>query len=275
MKTASHSHSLPLLRTAGVLLAFLFSNGLAQEAPPSAQELAARLSANVQNGSSFVRLKMEIRHPANGAKTALQLQMKARRTKGSTDIVYQVLWPKERKGEGFLLQKSAGRAPTGKAFTPPDSLVSISAAQMKEGIFGSDLSYEDIVENFFAWEQQAIVGTETVDRVPCQILESKPGKNDRSSYAKVQSWIDPKKLVPMRVEKYLPPSQLARRIDTTRVAKDDSDRPVPASLIVRRSGQDSITEIEGSNSRNDIVYSDSDFTPEALKLISTPSSTPK
>jgi hypothetical protein len=273
MKTSSHS--LPLLRTAGVLLAFLFSNGLAQEAPPSAQELAARLSANVQNGSSFVRLKMEIRHPASGAKTALQLQMKARRTKGGTDIVYQVLWPKERKGEGFLLQKSVGRAPTGKAFTPPDSLVSISAAQMKEGIFGSDLSYEDIVENFFAWEQQAIVGTETVDRVPCQILESKPGKNDRSSYAKVQSWIDPKKLVPMRVEKYLPPSQLARRIDTTRVAKDDSDRPVPASLIVRRSGQDSITEIEGSNSRNDIVYSDSDFTPEALKLLSTPSSTPK
>ena len=275
MKTVSHIYSLSFVRSAAICLAFLFSNVLAQDAAPSAQELAGRLSANVQNGSSFVRLKMEIRHPASGAKTALQLQMKARRTKGGTDIVYQVLWPKERKGEGFLIQKSAGKAPSGKVFTPPDSLVSISAAQMKEGIFGSDLSYEDIVENFFSWEQQAIVGTETVDRVPCQILESKPGKNDRSSYAKVRSWIDPKKLVPMKVEKYFAAGQISRRIDTTRVAKDDSDRPVPASLTIQRAGQDSITEIEGSNSKNDIVYSDGDFTPEALKLLSTPSSNPK
>ena len=89
---------------------------------------------------------------------------------------------------------------------------------MKEAFFGSDLSYEDLVENFFAWDNQAIVGTETVDRVPCQILESKPGKGDRSSYAKVRSWIDVKRLVPLRVEKYLASGQLARRIDTT-VAK--------------------------------------------------------
>ena len=59
------------------------------------------------------------------------------------------------------------------------------------------------------------------------------------------------------------------------MAKDDSDRPVPASLTIQRAGQDSITEIEGSNSKNDIVYSDGDFTPEALKLLSTPSSNPK
>ena len=256
-------------------LVFLFPNARAQDAAPSAQELAARLSAGIQNGSSFVRLKMELRQPAGGAKTTLQLQMKARRTKGATDILYQVLFPKERKGEGFLLQKSTGRAASGKVFVPPDSLVSISAAQMKDGVFGSDLSYEDIIENFFTWEQQALVGTETVDRIPCQILESKPGKNDRSSYARVRSWIDPKKLVPMRVEKYSGSGDVLRRITTTRVAKDDSDRPVPASLIVQRAGQESVTEIEGSNSKNDVIYSDGDFTTEALKQITPASSKPK
>ncbi len=64
--------------------------------------------------------------------------------------------------------------------------------------------------------------------------------------ARVRSWIDVKRLVPLRVEKYFESGQLARRIDTTRVAKDDTDRPVAASLMVRRPGQDSVTEIEGS-----------------------------
>src|SRR5205823_6351089 len=125
-------------------------------------------------------------------------------------------------------------------FSPPDSLGTITSSQMRDAVFGSDLSYEDLVDNFFAWEHQAIVGTETVDRVPCQILESKPGKGDRSIYGRVRSWIDVKRLVPLRVEKYLASGQLARRIETTRVAKDDKDRPIPASLTVRRAGQDSV-----------------------------------
>ena len=244
-------------------------------APPSARDLSARLSGNLQDGSSSVRLKMEIERPVGGPKTVLQLQVKARRTKTATDLVYQVLWPKERKGESFLLRKAADRASSGAVFVPPDSLLPISSSKMKEAVFGSDLSYEDLVENFFAWEHQTIVGTETVDRAPCQILESRPGKSDRSSYARVRSWIDPKRFIPLRVEKYLESGQLARRIDTTRVAKDDTDRLVPASLAVRRSGQDSVTELEGSNSRHDVSHPESDFTPEALRALSIPGPKPK
>ena len=53
-------------------------------------------------------------------------------------------------------------------------------------------------------------------------------------------------------------------IETTRVAKDDTDRPVPASFSVRRAGQNSTTDLEGSNSRHDVTLSDADFTPEGL-----------
>ena len=157
---------LTILRHA-LLGVLLVSNAIAQDAVPSAKDLAAQLSNNIQDGSSLVRLKMDVRQPAAGGKMVLQLQAKSQRAKGSTDLVYQILWPKERKGEGFLLRKSGGRVPTGAVFTLPDSLVTLTAAKMDDGIFGSDLSYEDLVENFFAWENQAIVGTETVDRMPC------------------------------------------------------------------------------------------------------------
>jgi outer membrane lipoprotein-sorting protein len=245
----------------------LVSSAAAQDAAPSAKDLAAQLSNNSQDGSSLVRLKMDVRQPAAGGKMVLQLQVKSQRAKGSTDMVYQILWPKERKGEGFLLRKSGSRAPTGSVFTLPDSLVPLTAAKMSDGIFGSDLSYEDLVENFFAWSNQAITGTETVDRVPCQILESKPGGGDRSGYSKVRSWIDTKRMIPLRVEKYSESGKLVKSIDTTKVAKDDTGRSVAASFSIQRPGQDSITEIEGSNIKHDVSFTAADFTPEALRSL--------
>jgi outer membrane lipoprotein-sorting protein len=135
---------------------------------------------------------------------------------------------------------------------------------MKNGVFGSDLAYDDLVDNFYAWGEQKLIGTETVDKIECQVLESKGGSG---SYRKVISWIDPKRMVPMRVDKYGESGKLVRSIYTTRVSKDDTGRTVPSSFRVVRAGNDSQTEIEGSNSRHDVTFTDSDFTPEALRTL--------
>jgi Outer membrane lipoprotein-sorting protein len=253
-----------------------FSAGGADTEQPavSAGDLAARLSA-LQYGASYVRLRLEVKQPSGATKIAVQLQIKQRRTKTATDIVYQVLWPKERKGEAVLLQQVDGRPPTGSLFMPPDKLRSLDASQMKEALFGSDLSYQDVIENFFAWQNQVIVGNEGVNRVSCIILESKPGKGESSIYGSVRSWIDPGRLVPLRVEKYLPSGGLARRIETTRVATDDKGRFIPAILAVRGSREDSVTELDGSRIKHDITYADREFTPEGLKEVLAPSSAPE
>lgn len=265
MTMLNHAAPRSVLPTLLCFAALLAPAVRAQHAAPTARDLSARLSEALLDNVSMVRLKIESRATATAPKSVLQVQVKARRTKAATELVYTVLWPKERKGEAFLLRKPANRAATGTVFTPPDSLRPLTAAQMQEGVFGSDLSYEDLVENFYAWEKQELAGAEVVDRVPCQILESKPGAGQRSTYGRVRSWIDPKRLVPLRIEKYLSSGTLARTIVTTRVAKDDTDRPVPASFSVQRAGQNSVTELEGSNSRHDVTLSDADFTPEALR----------
>ena len=231
----------------------------------SAPELAARLSALQQDGTSFVRLKLDVRQPPGTTKIALQLQIKQRRTKTTTEVVYQVLWPKERKGEAVILRKAGDRPASGSFFRPPDTVRALDAEQMKEPLFGSDLSYEDVIENFFTWEHQAIVGTEVVDRVNCQILESKPGKGQRFSYASVRTWVDARRIVPLRVEKYTASGQLARRIDSTKVATDDIHRHIPANLTVRGRAQDSVTELDGSKIKHDVAFTDREFTPEGLK----------
>ncbi len=221
-----------------------------------------------------MRLRLETKQPGGATKTMLQLQLKERHTKTAGDVVYQVLWPKERKGEAVLLHKAASQPPTGSIFTPPDKLRSLNPSEMKDSLFGSDLSYLDVIEDFFTWDNQAIVGTEVLNGVNCVILESKPSKAESSVYGRVRSWIDPKRLVPVRIEKYLPSGELARRIETVRVATDDTGHPIPADLTVRVPREDSVTEVDGSRIRHDVTFSDREFTPEGLKELSAPKSAP-
>ena len=252
-----------------VSLALTLSSLAAETPPVSATELASRLSALRQDGASYVRLRMEI----NGAKKeTLQLQIKQRRTKAATEVVYQVLWPKERKGESALLRKVGNRAASGTLFVPPGTVRPID--DLKDSLFGSDLSYEDVVEDFFAWEQQTIAGMETVEGVSCQILESKPGKEERSIYNRVRSWIDTRRLVPLRVEKYSASGQLLRRIDTTKVVSD-AGHHIPANLTVRNPRTGSSTDLDGSRIKHDVSYSDRDFTADGLREAVIPRGSPE
>src|SRR6185436_18604806 len=147
----------------------------------------------------------------------------------SSEVVYQVLYPKERKGESVLLRKIGNAPASGSVFVPPNTVRPLD--DLKAPLFGSDLSYEDVVDNFFSWPQQALVGTAEINSVKCSILESKPGQDEHSSYGSVRSWIDTRGPVPLRVEKYDSAGKLLRRIDTTRVATD-AGHQIPTYLEV-------------------------------------------
>ena len=267
MKT-SCMRSLPVA-AAIIGLTIAFSSRAAESASPiKANDLASRLSALRQNGMTYVRLRMEIR---GAAKETLQLQIKERRTTNSSEVVYQVLYPKERKGESVLLRKVGNSPASGSVFVPPNTVRTID--DLKAPLLGSDLSYEDVVDNFFAWNQQAIVGNEKVLGVNCSILESKPGKDEHSIYGSVRSWIDVRRLVPFRVEKYDSSGKLVRRIDTNRVAVD-AGHEIPSELTVSGARPNSSTLLDGSRIRHNVTYTDRDFTVEGLKETATPRGSP-
>jgi hypothetical protein len=202
----------------------------------------------------------------------LQLQIKSRVSKATSDIVYQVLFPKERKGEAVLLHRS-GEKVSGTTFTPPDTVRPIASGQMNQPLFGGNLSYEDIIDNPFRWPRQAIVGTEPIDNIQCQILESKPGKDHTSSYSSVKTWVDPRRLVPLRIEKYDSSGKVLRRINTTRVLLAGNDS-LPADLKIY-GPRGSVTEITGSRIKRGVTYPDTEFTPEGLKQLTPPPGSPQ
>ena len=224
-----------------------------------AQESGARLAAGLrakEHGSTSIRVRMQT---GNGI---LQLQIKSRVSDANSDVVYQVLFPKERKGEAVLLHRSGDKF-SGTTFTLPDSLEPIG--QMSQPLFGSSLTCEDIIDSPFMWSQQAIVGNEAIDNIQCQILESKPGKHT-SSYASVKTWVDPRRLVPIRIEKYDSSGKVVRRIKITRVLLDGSDS-LPADLRVEGSSG-APTLITGAGIKRGVSFNDVEFTPEGLKQLS-------
>jgi outer membrane lipoprotein-sorting protein len=228
------------------------------EAPPNAADLAAKLAAAVQDGDSVARAKFKFTPAGGAAPVQLQVQIKARRTKSAAAVSYQVLWPPERKGETVVLRQSPGGAIEGVAFTPPDTRRKLGRAQASDPLLGSDLALQDVVENFFLWPGQTLAGTEKIGAAECLILDSKPSSGDPTPYGRVRSWVDPRKMLPLRVEKYDRNGKLLRRIETTLTARDDLGRPVPASMTVAGPGGGT-TEIDGSNIRHDVALKDTDF----------------
>jgi hypothetical protein len=235
-------------------------------AAESAPDLAGQLRAK-QEGSTFVRVRMQI---ASGE--TFQLQIKSRVSRDTSDVVYQILFPKERKGEAVLLHRSEEKF-TGTVFLPPNTARSIASGQMNQPLFGSDVSYEDIIDSPYRWNHQAIVGTEVLDGTSCQILESKPGKGHSSSYSSVKTWVDPRRLVPLRIEKYDASGKLVRRINTTRILLDGNES-LPADLRVY-GPNGTVTEITGSRIKRSVTYPDTEFTAEGLKQLKAPPGSPE
>ena len=232
-----------------------------EPSPPatSAEELAGRLNAVVQ-GSALIRTRLEIRS-SDGGKRVLQLQIKQRRTKNTSELAYRALWPNEYKDRVVLLHQDAGGAPSGSIIVPHQPARPIQAAQMSDGLFASDLSYQDAIENVYGWKKQAIVGSETISGTACEILESKPGNSSVSTYARVRSWIDPRRLAPLRIEKYSSSGKLICRIDITRLARDEKDQQIPSNLTVHGPRKDTVTEFTGARIDQNVNFTDADFTP--------------
>jgi len=238
------------MRRLSLILAALLVAPPAHAEEWTAPKLAAAMAAAVEDGDSTARVKMT--SPGTGV---LQIRIKSRRSPGHAATAYEILWPKERAGEAFILRRPG----SGVVKTAGGATSKLGAGDLSKSVFGTALAYADVIENFFRWDKQTLAGTEAVGKTACLVLESRPGGKDTSIYGHVRSWIDPRRLVTMRVEKYDKSGKLARRMETTQVARDDTGRNVPAGMTVQAGGR--ITEIDGANIRHDMTHDDAVFLP--------------
>lgn len=103
-----------------------------------------------------------------------------------------------------------------------DRTIQLSGHMLKQSLMGSDLSYEDMMENRKLTEMYdaKVIGEETIDERKTWVLHLN-AKVDDASYDSRKVWVDTERYVPLREELFAKSGQLLKRTELKDVKKID------------------------------------------------------
>jgi Outer membrane lipoprotein-sorting protein len=254
-------------RRLALLIAFLVPViAPAQTRSFTARELIAGVKAAKPSGGVYARLRMEHHGPTKET-TVLQVQVKRRALPdGASESLLQLLFPRERKGEGLLV-KIKGTSFSGATFTPGKGIRPLKPSDRDAQVFGTAFTIDDLTAGFLDWPVQEIVGKEPQGGVPCTVVELRPSK---SSASKARCWIDEKRFATMRVEFFNSGDKPAKSVTTHKVMRNNSGYFAPVNFTVTDHASGAATSIEGVRSDDDVSYTDADFADSALQTVTAP-----
>ena len=239
--------------------------------PAGARELIARVLAARQTSGYRVRARLVRTTPGAEQPDVKQLLIKGRREGDDSKVLYQILWPVPLAGQTVVIEKTAGRNVHAWMFTPPDRVAPLNPLGSGDAFFGSDLTIEDLAEEFWHWPAQEIVGEDTVGQRRCKILESRPSAETATSYSLVRTWIAPDIALPLLIEEFGKDGKLAKHITAARITQRRNDDWTAANVIIEPADGRTRTVLEGSHADRDIDIPDADFTLEQIKATLRPS----
>lgn len=147
-----------------------------------------------------------------------------------------------------------------------DRTILISGQLLRQSVMGSDLSYEDMMEDSKLTDKYSAVntGTEVIDGRTCFVLELTAITTD-VNYFKRKTWIDTERFVPLKEELYAKSGQLLKRTTLSGV-KQVQGRWFPAEIMYKdmlKAGEG--TEFRMTSIQFDQQIPDYIFSKAALK----------
>ena len=114
-----------------------------------------------------------------------------------------------------------------------DRTIQISGHMLRQSVMGSDLSYEDMMDDRKVTEiyDSKVIGNETVEERNTWVLELLAKVSDVAYYRR-KMWIDNERFVPLREELYARSGQLLKRTTLSDV-KQISGRWFPTKIIYK------------------------------------------
>ena len=147
-----------------------------------------------------------------------------------------------------------------------DRTIQISGHMLRQSVMGSDLSYEDMMDDRKLTEiySATVTGNETIDGRNTYVLEL-IAKVDDAAYQSQKIWVDAERYVPLKQEMYAKSGQLLKRTTLTDV-KQVQGRWFPMSIVYKDVLKDgSGTEFKMTSVKFDQNIPDYIFTKAALK----------
>jgi outer membrane lipoprotein-sorting protein len=147
-----------------------------------------------------------------------------------------------------------------------DRIIQISGNMLRQSVMGSDLSYEDMMDDRKLSEiyNAKVTGNETIDNRNTYVLELTAKVTDVAYYSQ-KIWVDAERFVPLKQEMYAKSGQLLKRTTLTDV-KQVQGRWFPMNIVykdVLKEG--SGTEFRFISAKFDQIIPDYIFTKAALK----------
>ncbi len=170
---------------------------------PDGKELIAKIDKNMSSDSRVFTSKMII-HGRRGSRTIKSKTW----SQGDNKAFTEYLEPAREIGTKML--KLSDQLWN---FSPStDRTIQISGHMLRQSVMGSDMSYEDVMEdpNLTHHYNAKVTGEEKYDERPCWILEL-DAFDPEMAYQVRKIWVDKQRFVPLKEEMYTSSFKLLKR----------------------------------------------------------------
>lgn len=190
-----------------------FTFNVKAQTAPEALEIIEKVDANMVSKTSIVESKMVIQ----GRRKSRTVVSKGY-SEGDKKNFTEYLAPAREKGTKMLKLEDKLWI-----YSPStDRTIQLSGHMLRQSVMGSDLSYEDMMEDRELTDMYdaKVTGEETLDDRKVWVLELN-AKVDDVSYAKRKMWIDQERYVPLKEDLFAKSGELLKRTKMSDFEKID------------------------------------------------------
>jgi len=191
---------------------------------PTGKEILDRIDKNMASRSTITVSKMII----NGARQTRTIEAKTWGI-GDQKAFTEYLSPAREKGTKMLkLEDKLWIYSPGS-----DRTIQISGHMLRQSVMGSDLSYEDMMNNSELLDDYdaGVIGSETIEGRNCWIVELQ-AKTAEVNYQVRKVWVDKIRYIPLKEELYAKSGKLLKRMELFDITKIDN-RWYPKKIVFK------------------------------------------
>ena len=233
-----------------IFILILMTSTATAQTPPSGEEILKRVDANIGSDNKIATAEMII----NGRRGSRSIKSKSW-IYGEEKSFTEYLAPAREAGTKMLKLEDQ----LWTYIPSTDRTIKISGHMLKQSVMGSDLSYEDMMEDpelLNLYDANVIEEETFLDR-PCWVLEL-TAKVEDISYHSRKIWVDKERYVSLKEERFARSGKLLKVFEVKEV-RSIQNRWVPVHMVFK----DALKSGKGTEYFIESIEFDADI-PEAL-----------
>ena len=207
-----------------IVIILLLANALGGNAQPNADEILDRVDKNMSSENRIFESSMTI----HGRRSSRTMTMRTYSVGDKQSFTEYLTPPREQGTKMLKLENQLW------IYSPStDRTIQISGHMLRQSVMGSDLSYEDMMEDRKLKDiySAQVIGEETIDGRNTYVIEL-TAKVEDVAYHSRKMWIDTEKNIPLKEDLFAKSGQLLKRTLMSEVEKIEG-RWFPTKIVFK------------------------------------------